>query len=229
MDTHLKCKNIACTLTTKSNSLYCKVHSSIKRCPNCIDWIDSRFGQIKYDRYCATCFKILFPNDTRATKIRSSQYEHKVRDFINLHFQNFVHNNNIYTHACNCTNRRRIDHFTLLGNTVLAIETDEHQHNSYDDEEIRYNDLYMHFSGKWIFIRFNVNRFYDNKKRYRQTKFNNRLERLRQEITLQLQRITDEDNTQPLEIIKLFYDNFSYPRYTYTYNGKTHVKTLVPD
>jgi hypothetical protein len=140
-----------------------------------------------------------------------------------------VHDTNIYTNACQCTNRRRIDHFTLLGNTILAIETDEHQHNTYTDEEIRYNDLYMHFSGKWIFIRFNVNRFYDNKKRYRQTKFKDRLERLRQEITLQLQRITDEANTEPLEVIPLFYNGFSYPRYTYTYNGTTFHKTLLTD
>jgi hypothetical protein len=31
----------------------------------------------------------------------------------------------------------------------------------YSDEEIRYNDLYMHFSGKWIFIRFFLFLFFD--------------------------------------------------------------------
>ena len=31
------------------------------------------------------------------------------------------------------------------------------KHSSYDkeDEKIRYDDLYMVFSGKWVFIRFN--------------------------------------------------------------------------
>lgn len=40
-----KCKNVACNEPTKVNSLHCKVHSSSKRCPNCVDWIDSRYGQ----------------------------------------------------------------------------------------------------------------------------------------------------------------------------------------
>jgi len=34
-----------------------------KRCPNCIEWIDSRSGKSKYDGYCATCFKRVFPDD----------------------------------------------------------------------------------------------------------------------------------------------------------------------
>jgi len=39
----------------------------------------------------------------------------------------------------------------------LADETDEHAHQGYDekDEDIRYNDLYMVHSGKWVYIRFN--------------------------------------------------------------------------
>ena len=40
----------------------CILHGGGKRCPNCIDWIDSRCGSIKYDGYCATCFKHIFPN-----------------------------------------------------------------------------------------------------------------------------------------------------------------------
>lgn len=222
MDT--KCKNVGCNLSAKVNSLHCKVHSSSKRCPNCVDWIDSRYGQKQYDGYCATCFNQVFPNDSRA---KSKSYENKVRNFINQHFTDFVHNANIYTHACDCTNRRRIDHFRLLGNTVLAIETDEHQHTNYTDEDIRYNDLYMHFSGKWIFIRFNVHAFYDNRKRFRQPKLNSRLLRLKDEIQKQIERVQLDFNAEPLEIIKLFYNDFTFPQYTYTYNGQRHVKTLM--
>lgn len=223
------CKTAGCQLPVKTNSKYCKVHSSSKRCPNCVDWIDSRYGQKKYDGYCATCFKQLFPSDSRVTFRYTNSYEHKVRHFINQHFNGFVHDANIYTHACDCTNRRRIDHFILLGNTVLAIETDEHQHHSYTEEEIRYNDLYMHFSGKWIFIRFNVHCFYDNKGRYRQTNFIKRLERLNEEIQKQILRIHHDCNTEPLEVVKLFYDDFTYPRYEYIWNGEICVKTLIPD
>ncbi len=225
-----KCRNSVCKEPVKSNLPYCKVHSSSKRCPNCVDWIDSRYGQKKYDGYCATCFKRLFPGDSRIREKRIGSYELQVRNFINEHFTGFVHDSMIYTNACDCTNRRRIDHFTLLGNTVLAIETDEHQHHYGNyDEEIRYNDLYMHFSGKWIFIRLNVHCFYDTKKRYRQTKFYNRLIRLKDEIQKQIQRIQLDCNTEPLEVIKLFYDDFTYPRYQYTYDGEKHVKILMPE
>lgn len=55
------------------------------------------------------------------------------------------------------SHRRRVDHRKLIHNTVLAIETDEFAHRDYDekDEEIRYHDLYMIHSSKWIFSRFN--------------------------------------------------------------------------
>ena len=222
-----KCSISNCTNTTVSPTGKCTRHN--KSCPNCIDWIDARYGNKKYDGYCTTCFKHCFPNDPRCSKIPSAGYDSQVTDFINQHFQGFVHDKPIYTHHCDCTNRRRIDHYLLLGNTVLAIETDEHQHNTYTDEEVRYNDLYMHFSGKWIFIRFNVHSYYDNKGRFRQTKFHNRLILLGDHIQKSIDRILAGDNFQILEIIKMFYDGFTYPRYTYTYGAETYIKTLLQD
>lgn len=224
-----KCRTAGCHKPIKVNSPHCKLHSKKNRCPNCVDWIDSRYGQKHYDGYCATCFKQLFPDDPRVKRIRIGNYEHKVRDFINENFTGFTHNKNIYTHACDCTNRRRIDHFILLGNTVLAIETDEHQHQNYTDEEIRYNDLYMHFSGKWIFIRFNVHSYKDNKNKFRLTTLYVRLKRLKEEIERQIERIHRDSNTEPLEVVKLFYDGYAFPRYNYIWNGQSFVKTLVVD
>ena len=75
-------------------------------------------------------------------------YEHtkemRVRNAINVTFEGFVHDHPLYTGHCDCTHRRRIDHRKLIGNTM-----------TYDkmDEEIRYDDLYMIYSGKWIYIR----------------------------------------------------------------------------
>ncbi len=87
----------------------------------------------------------------------------------------------------------------------------------------------MHFSGKWIFIRFNVHSYYDNKRRFRQTTFHNRLLLLKDAIQASIDRITAGDNFELLEIITLFYDGFSYPRYTYTYSGGAYVKFLIED
>jgi hypothetical protein len=79
------------------------------------------------------------------------------------------------------------------------VETDEFAHKGYDplDEEIRYDDLFMVHSGKWIFIRFNP----DGKG----VDMEDKLTRLIGEIHIQMERIEKEENTELLEIVKLFY------------------------
>jgi hypothetical protein len=114
-------------------------------------------------------------------------------------FDGFIHDKPLYTGNCDCTHRRRIDHRKLIGNTILAIETDENAHNNYDskDEEIRYDDLFMIHSGKWIFIRFNP----DGKN----IDMEDKLDKLIETIQEQIDRIEDEENENLVEIIKLFY------------------------
>jgi hypothetical protein len=189
-----ECKNGAVGKTD-----FCKSHGGGKRCPNCIDWIDGRCGSSKYDGYCATCFKMIFPEDERSKVIYRYTKEIRVRNEINSHFEGFIHDKPLYTGNCDCTHRRRIDHRKLIGNTILAIETDEFAHRGYDplDEEIRYDDLYMIHSGKWIFIRFNP----DGGK----VDLEDKLGVLIKEIEEQLRRIENEENEGLLEIVKLYY------------------------
>jgi hypothetical protein len=191
-----ECKNAAVSGYDK-----CVSHGGGRRCPNCIDWPDSRGAKFKkYDGYCATCFKRLFPEDIRSKVIYEHTKEIRVRNFINKHFDGFIHDQPMYTGNCDCTHRRRIDHRKLINGTVLAIETDEFGHRSYDEhaEEIRYNDVYMIHSGKWIFIRFNPD---DN---YNKTDIEDKLEVLLENMKEQIDRIEQGENTEPLEIIKLF-------------------------
>jgi len=185
----------------KEDPYKCYNHSA-KMCPNCITWIDSRGGNPKYDGYCATCFKRLFPSDPRSTVIYEHSKEIKVRNAITERFTGFVHDKSLYTGACDCTHRRRVDHRKLIGNTILAIETDEFAHRTYDatDEVIRYDDLYMIHSGKWIFIRFNPDHI-----RTCTIDLEDRIKALLDEIEKQIHRIELEENTELLEIIKLFY------------------------
>jgi len=152
-----RCNEPDCHASAQGKTDKCKAHGGGKRCPNCIDWIDSRCGSSNYDGYCATCFKIIFPNDKRSKVVYRHTKEIMVRNIINKNFDGFIHDTTLYTGNCDCTHRRRIDHRKLIGNTILAIETDEFGHRGYDkkDEEIRYDDVYMIHSGKWIFIRFN--------------------------------------------------------------------------
>ena len=194
-----RCNENGCGEGAQGNTDKCVKHGGGNRCPNCIDWIDSRSGKYKYDGYCATCFKQVFPDDERSKVVYSHTKEILVRNAINDKFDGFIHNRPLYTGNCDCTHRRRIDHRKLIGNTILAIETDELGHSCYDkkDEEIRYDDLYMIHSGKWIFIRFNP----DGDKKI---DMEDKLEKLIDTIEDQLERIENEENENLLEIIKLY-------------------------
>ena len=194
-----RCKESGCTNGAIWKSNKCKAHGGGKRCPNCITWPDSRCGKAKYDGYCATCFKHLFPTDERSKVIYIHTKEMRVRNTINDNFDGFIHDKPLYTGQCDCTHRRRIDHRKLIGATLLCVETDEFAHTRYDpkDEEIRYDDLYMIHSGKWIFIRFNP----DGKG----VDMVDKLDQLIGEIEDQIERIEREDNTGLVEIIKMFY------------------------
>jgi hypothetical protein len=88
----------------------------------------------------------------------------------------------------------------MIGNTILAIETDEFGHRGYDkaDEEIRYDDVYMIHSGKWIFIRFNPDT--NVSKIDIEDKLDNLIETMKENIV----RIQCGENTELLEIIKLY-------------------------
>lgn len=92
---------------------------------------------------------------------------------------------------------------------MLAIEVDENQHTSKDekDEEIRYDDLYMLHSGKWVYIRYNPDSFTDEKGKRRNPLKEKRLEQLKERIQTLMKKIHEEKNTDLVEIHKLFYNS----------------------
>ena len=195
-----RCIEPDCKASAQGKSKHCIAHGGGTRCPNCIEWIDSRCGSPAYDGYCATCFKETFPNDERSKVVYRHNKEIMVRNHINEIFDGFIHDKPIYTGNCDCTHRRRIDHRKLFGNTILAIETDEFGHRGYDarDEEIRYDDLYMIHSGKWIFIRFNPDT------NVSKTDIADKLDKLIETMNECIERIKCEENIELVEIIRLY-------------------------
>ena len=174
-----------------------------KDCLNC--------GNIKYRYYCTHCFSNLFPNDPLTLQIKTKSKENYVRDYLNENFNGFIHDKPLWTGHCDCSQRRRIDHRLLIGNTLLCIETDENQHKYYNkkDEEIRYDDLYMLHSGKFIFIRFNPDKYVNKNGTTVNPYMKKRMEELTKEIYMQIERINADDNTELLEINYLFYDGYN--------------------
>lgn len=87
---------------------------------------------------------------------------------------------------------------------MLCIEIDETQHKYYNkqDENDRYDNLFMDFSGKYIFIRYNPDKYKLNGIN-KNPKFETRMQVLLKEIQKQENRIQQNENKQLVEIVKL--------------------------
>jgi hypothetical protein len=197
----------------EKNGLYCLEHKldgmvDVKNQKCKAGFCLGTSANVKYKGYCSACYQQLFPNDPLTFQIRSKTKEIAVRDFINTNFEGFHHDKPLWTGNCDCTHRRRIDHRKLIGNTLLCIETDENQHKSYDkkDEEIRYDDVFMLHGGKFIYIRFNPDKFKDKNGQSVNPMLYTRLPVLKEEIEKQIKRIENDENSELLEIIKLYYN-----------------------
>jgi hypothetical protein len=91
---------------------------------------------------------------------------------------------------------------------MLCIGVDKEQHKRYikQDEEHRYDDLFMDFSRKYIFIRCNPDPYKDAVGKQRNPKFDTRMALLEQLINMLTRRINNELNTKLVEIHHLCYD-----------------------
>jgi len=137
-----------------------------------------------------------FPEYCHTVRIESI-----VRDEIDAFFGGFIHNKVLK--GASGFHRKQIDHRLHIGNTILAIETDEHGHVSYKQENERYQDFMRNFSYKFVFIRFNPhsNMEYSTEK----TDFKRKLHVLMDYIETHIERIEKGQNVWKLEIVRLFY------------------------
>jgi hypothetical protein len=76
------------------------------------------------------------------------------------------------------------------------------------DEETRYDDLFMAHSGKWIYIRFNPDKYNDKNGKSKNPMIATRMETLHKEIERQMKRIENEENTELIERIYMYYDGY---------------------
>jgi hypothetical protein len=190
----------------------CKTEEMINVIDKCKNNGCVRSGNIKYKYYCTFCYQHLFPDDEATKNIYKKTKENYVRDFLKEIDKDFIHDLCLWTGNCDCSHRRRIDFRKLIGNTLLCIEVDENQHKRYNnkDEEIRYDDLFMIHGGKFIFIRFNPDKFINNLGTKKNPYMKRRMEYLQKEIDRQIERINNEENNELLEIEYLFYDGYEY-------------------
>jgi|LauGreSuBDMM15SN_2_FD.fasta_scaffold03587_2 hypothetical protein len=190
----------------------CKTDEMINVVNKCKGDTCTNSGSIKYNYYCTHCFQHLFPDNELSKNIRKKTKELYVRDYLKETIYGFIHDIPIWTGNCDCSHRRRIDFRKLIGNTLLCIEVDENQHKRYkeNDEEMRYDDLFMLHGGKFIFIRFNPDKFINSNNTEKNPYMKLRMPLLKNEIDKQIKRILDEENEELLEIYYLFYDGYDY-------------------
>ena len=170
-------------------------------------------GNRKLNGYCSHCFVNIFPQDPRALTVRRKSKELQVMTHIFSKYDGFKNDKPFYADlegGC-CATKRRIDLRKLINNTMLCIEVDENQHKYYiKDKEIeRYNDLFLDFSGKYIFIRYNPDKFLDKYGKSKNPMFDTRMEVLEKSLDKHITRILNEQNKELLEIHHLFYDETS--------------------
>jgi hypothetical protein len=125
-------------------------------------------------------------------------------------YEGFVHDKPFYADlqgGC-CATKRRIDLRKLINNTMLCVEIDEDQHKKYIKEQERHrcDDLFMDFAGKYIFIRYNPDRFIDKYRQMKNPSFETRMEVLENAIDMHMFRIEVGANEDLVEIHHLFYD-----------------------
>ena len=164
----------------------------------------------KLNGYCSHCFVNIFPEDPRALTVRKKFKELQVMTHIFSKYSGFKNDKPFYVDlegGC-CETKRRVDLRKLIDNTMLCIEVDENQHKYYikQNEIARYNDLFMDFSGKYIFIRYNPDKFTDKYGKSKNPMFDTRMEVLETTINKHIMRILNEENTNLVEIHHLFYD-----------------------
>lgn len=112
-----------------------------------------------------------------------------------------------YDGGC-CDTKRRIDLWTLVGNTMVAIEIDEHQHKFYkpDYEANRYNDLVMDFTGRFYFLRINPDSFLQAGERLNPS-MDQRTPVVAAELDQIFQNIADDTCDDLVRIEHVFYDD----------------------
>lgn len=129
-----------------------------------------RRGNPKYDGHCVHCFANLFPGDPRVAQIRTKSKEIKwvnaIMESPEIPDFDWIWDKPIYVdfHGGCCDTKRRIDLRTMVDATILAIEIDEFEHKRYpaNDEEARYNNLFLDFSGRYVFLRINPDEFVES-------------------------------------------------------------------
>jgi hypothetical protein len=173
-----------------TNRTTCIIISPIAKCvgAECND----RPANPRFRGYCVACYTTLFLDDplTFQTMYRSKQQA--THQFVASRFDGFLHDSPIYVGGM------RIDCRIVIGDTVLCIAP-AHPIAAAHPPESR-NELPQ----KVIIIAFNPDKYIDSDGRSVNPMLYMRLPLLEDEIARQMERIIAHENTNQVEVVRLF-------------------------
>ncbi len=207
--------------------LYCALHKKIDMVnviePVCkTPYCTTQVKYNKYEGYCIRCFMYMFPD--RPVSKRYKTKERSIVEYIKQEFQNYSW---IFDKPTDIgCSKKRPDIFLDMGTHIIIIEVDEGQHKRYDTmcENKRMMEISTDYNHRPItFIRFNPDCYTDSCgkqipscwgingeghctiKDTKKKDWDNRLLILKYTI----QTCIDTPTTKTIDIIHLFYDNYS--------------------
>jgi hypothetical protein len=190
------CKYENCRTRPKIGSLYCSLHNDSR---NNIIITDKCRGTACIEKhlpknfkgYCRNCYIRLFEDDPLSFQTRCKTKEIAINEYIHYYFDGFAHPTPLWIGPTRIDNRMRIE------NTTLCVEVVKEQTITKPVEGS---------SDKFIFIRFNPNKYKVNGKSLNPMLYM-RLPKLEKEINYQINRVLQKDNIEVVEIINLFFDS----------------------
>jgi hypothetical protein len=195
-----------CYICQPNSNYFCKI-------PLC----DKSATIKKFKGYCCRCFFFTFHNEPITRNYKNK--ENSVADFIKKEFKEYdITLDRRIQDGCT---KRRPDILLDFGEKVIIIEVDENQHTDYDStcEKNRLNNLLEDIDYRnLILIRFNPDSYKSNDNKINscwsldrltgklkinnKKNWNNRLNKLKEELIIQINNNTEELFT----VIHLFYD-----------------------
>ena len=210
-----KINNNSCHTYNKlyKNTVFCIHNKNKYYCKNCdgrqlckSEWCETN-GYPKYEGYCVPCFVNNPINQNKPAMRNYKTKEKEVVDQITKSFPDFTWvSDKKVQDGCS---RRRPDLLLDMGSHIIIVEVDENKHTAYDCscENKRLMELSQDLQHRPIvFIRFNPDKYIDNNGKTRNPMLSTRLSVLKKEIEKQIKRIEKYENTEPLEVIKLYFD-----------------------
>ena len=111
---------------------------------------------IEYCGFAHIVSLIFFLTILKQKVLERKSKELEIGTYISSKCDKFIHGKPFYADLENgcCSTKRRIDLRKLTNNTMLCLEVDENQHKYYiiSDENNRYDELFMDFNVKCIYI-----------------------------------------------------------------------------